>query len=72
MSDGSTTGFLKVYDVLKGFGFIQREKGKDVFVRYVDFLEKDRDSGALIGSKVEFDVTQGPRGPRAKNVRIVG
>jgi CspA family cold shock protein len=65
-------GILKTYDLLKGWGFIQRKKGKDVFVRYVDFTCKDTDTSALIGTIVEFDVESTEKGFRAKNVQIIG
>ncbi len=67
-------GILKVYDVVKGCGFIRREIGKDVFVHFSEFVDKDGDAGAIIGSIVEFDLRlpENPKGPRAKKVTIVG
>lgn len=66
-------GVLKSYDAIKGYGFITRAVGKDAFVFFNDFIN-DNDAGALIGSLVEFDILDvpGTKGPRAKNVSIVG
>jgi CspA family cold shock protein len=74
MSDERLRGILKTYNVVKGFGFISREKGKDIFVLFNDFISADADASALIGSDVEFElVSPAPlKGPRAKNVRVVG
>ncbi len=55
----------------KGFGFIDTGSGSDIFfhmsavegVRYEDLQE---------GQKVEFTAGQGPKGPRAENVRVIG
>ena len=64
-------GILKVYDPIKGYGFITRPVGKDVFVFYDDFLSGDISVG--IGSQVEFDVIDKPggKGPKAVNVKLI-
>lgn len=67
-------GTLNAYDPIKGIGFIRRAQGKDVFVHFSDFVGDDRDAKAGLGSIVEFQLEQpiNPKGPRAKNVQIVG
>lgn len=62
-------GILKVYDQVKGFGFIQRSKGKDVFVHYSDFL--DNDARVVEGGKLSFVVERTEKGVRARQVRAV-
>ena len=67
-------GTLNAYDPIKGIGFIRREAGKDVFVHFSDFVGEDRDAKATLGSMVKFELENpvNPKGPRAKNVSIVG
>ena len=61
-------GTVKWFNVNKGYGFIKPESGNDVFV-HVSAIQGD---GALEeGQAVEFDVTQGQKGPQAANVRPV-
>jgi CspA family cold shock protein len=62
-------GTVKFFNTAKGFGFITPESGgKDVFVHINDT------GGAVLqdGSKVEFEVVQGKKGPQASNVKVVG
>lgn len=74
MSKNIYRGILNAYDPLKGVGWIRRDQGKDVFVHYSNFISEDKDSGAFLGSVVEFQLEepQRPKGPRAINVRIIG
>ena len=62
-------GTVKWFNAEKGFGFIaQKDGGDDVFVHYSAIQSqgyKSLDENQL----VEFDVTQGPKGPQAENVR---
>jgi len=64
------TGTVKWFNGSKGFGFIEREGGDDVFVHYSAINEegyKNLDEG----DKVEFDVVTGPKGDQAANVSRV-
>ena len=62
-------GTVKFFNGGKGFGFITPEDGsKDVFVHANDTNGADLQEG----TKVEFDVVQGKKGPQASNVKVVG
>ena len=61
------TGTVKWFNRTKGFGFIEREEGDDVFVHF-SAIEMDGFKVLEAGDKVEFEVTQGPKGPQAVNV----
>ena len=65
-----TTGTVKWFNPDKGFGFITREDGPDVFVHF-SAIQGDGYRNLEENQKVEFDVTQGPKGPQASNVRPV-
>jgi CspA family cold shock protein len=71
MKNDRVAGKLKVYDPVKGFGFISLEKGKDVFVNYQEF-DGSSDAAVVTGLLLEFDLVAGPKGPKARNVKIVG
>src|SRR5579863_8187804 len=63
-------GTVKWFNAAKGFGFIQRESGEDVFVHFSAINSsgyKSLDEGA----RVEFEVTSGPKGLQASNVETV-
>jgi CspA family cold shock protein len=63
-----TVGTVKWFNANRGYGFIQSESGNDVFV-HVNAVQGD---GSLDeGQAVEFDITQGRKGPQAANVRPV-
>lgn len=74
MNSLTLTGKLKIYDKMKGFGFITREKGKDVLVHHTQFIDKGGDDKAINGCVVEFELEypEGIKGPRAINVKIIG
>lgn len=61
------TGTVKWFNSQKGFGFIERENGPDVFVHYSGITGSGyRELNE--GDRVEFAVTQGPKGPQASEV----
>ena len=64
------TGTVKWFNEAKGFGFIARSEGDDVFVHY-SAIEGDGFKSLADGDRVSFDVTQGPKGPAAANVRKI-
>ena len=61
-------GTVKWFNDSKGFGFIQREDGPDVFVHHSAIVGTGFKS-LQEGGRVEFEVTQGPKGPQAANVK---
>jgi CspA family cold shock protein len=61
------TGTVKWFNDAKGYGFISRESGDDVFVHYSDIMGGGFRSLAE-GQRVEFSVEQGTKGPKATNV----
>ena len=61
------TGTVKWFNETKGFGFIEQENGPDVFAHYSQIAGNGFKTLAE-GSKVEFNVVQGERGPQAENI----
>jgi CspA family cold shock protein len=61
-------GTVKWFNDSKGFGFITRENGPDVFVHH-SAIQGEGFKTLSEGDAVEFDVEQGPKGPAASNVR---
>jgi len=61
------TGTVKWFNDEKGFGFIEREGGKDVFVHFSAIQGEGRRS-LHEGQQVTMEVTQGQKGPQAENV----
>jgi len=64
------TGTVKWFNESKGYGFIEREQGEDVFVHYGSIRGEGFKSLAE-GQKVEFTVTQGQKGPQAQDVTVI-
>jgi CspA family cold shock protein len=63
-------GTVKWFNNSKGFGFIQRDQGNDVFVHF-RAIKGDGYRSLEEGQRVEFNVTQGPKGPQAEDVAVV-
>ncbi len=63
------TGTVKWFNDKKGYGFIARDSGGDVFVHHSAITEQSGFRTLAEGDKVEFVVEQGPKGPSAANVR---
>jgi len=64
------TGTVKWFNAEKGFGFIEREGGDDVFVHF-SAIQGDGYRSLEDGQRVEFDVAPGRKGEEAQNVRVV-
>jgi CspA family cold shock protein len=61
-------GKVKWFNRTKGFGFIERESGGDVFVHF-SAIQAEGFKVLDEGDEVEFDVVEGPKGPQAANVK---
>ena len=64
------TGTVKWFNAAKGYGFIQRENGEDVFVHF-SAIQMDGYKTLNEGQLVEFEVRQGPKGFQAESVTAV-
>jgi CspA family cold shock protein len=69
LKEGAMTGRVKWFNDRKGFGFIEVEGGKDVFVHH-SAIQGEGFKSLKEGDTVEFEVSQGPKGPQATNVRV--
>ncbi len=61
------TGTVKWFNDAKGFGFIERPDGDDVFVHY-SARQGDGFKSLTEGQSIEFDIVEGPKGKQAANV----
>jgi CspA family cold shock protein len=66
-----TTGTVKWFNSDKGFGFIEQKSGPDVFVHFQQINSMSGYKSLDEGQKVQFSVTQGPKGPQAENVSVI-
>jgi cold shock protein len=64
-------GKVKWFNSAKGFGFIEREGGKDVFVHF-SAIKGEGFKNLGEGDAVEFEIIDGPKGPQAANVTKIG
>jgi cold shock protein len=65
-----TQGTVKFFNADKGYGFISREQGDDVFVHF-SAIQSSGYKSLDEGQRVEFEVGQGQKGPEAQNVRVI-
>jgi CspA family cold shock protein len=64
------TGTVKFFNAEKGFGFISRPQGDDVFVHFSN-IQGSGFKSLEVGQQVEFDVAPGRKGEEAQNVRVI-
>ena len=65
-----STGTVKFFNAERGFGFISREVGEDVFVHHSN-IGGDGHRSLAVGDRVEFETGPGRKGEEALNVRVV-
>ena len=63
-------GTVKWFNIQKGYGFISDEQGNDVFVHFSG-LNMEGCKSLEEGASVEFDITEGAKGPQAVNVTVL-
>jgi len=64
------TGTVKWFNSGKGYGFLEREGGPDVFVHY-SAIQGEGFRNLVEGQQVEFSIEQGPKGPQAAEVVVL-
>jgi CspA family cold shock protein len=64
------TGKVKWFSDSKGFGFIETEDGKDVFVHF-SAIQSEGFKSLAEGQQVEFEIVDGAKGPQASNVLVM-
>ena len=70
MSSNRVVGTVKWFNASKGYGFIERQGGSDVFVHYTA-IESDGYRSLQEGQKVVFSIEQGPKGLQAAKVTVL-
>ncbi|WP_461481260.1 cold-shock protein [Porticoccus sp.] len=66
----TVTGTVKWFNESKGFGFIERESGPDVFAHF-SAISSSGFKTLVEGQRVQFTVTQGQKGPQAENIVVI-
>jgi cold shock protein len=64
-------GTVKWFNNTKGYGFIQSDDGGDVFVHQTE-IQTDGYRSLQEGTRVQFELTQGEKGPKAAQVKVLG
>lgn len=67
---GQHKGVIKWFNNAKGYGFVGREDGPDLFVHY-SAIQRDGYKSLREGDEIEFDVVQGAKGPQADQVVVI-
>lgn len=70
MSTQTNTGTVKWFNANKGFGFIEQERGPDVFVHYSSISSTGFKS-LTDGQRVQFNVSEGKKGPQAEDLIVL-
>lgn len=65
-----TTGVVKWFNNAKGFGFVSPDGGGEDIFAHFSAIEMDGYKSLKQGQKVEFEITEGPKGLFAKNIRL--
>tara|TARA_B100001093_G_scaffold44867_8_gene38092 strand:+ start:15466 stop:15861 length:396 start_codon:yes stop_codon:yes gene_type:complete len=63
-------GTIKWFDPSKGYGFLERDKGGDLFIHFASVSEQDRKQ-LKENTRVSYIVTEGTKGPQANQIRII-
>ncbi len=66
----STTGTVKWFNESKGFGFIEQESGPDLFAHF-SAIAGSGFKTLFEGQRVQFEITQGQKGPQASNIVVL-
>jgi CspA family cold shock protein len=62
-------GYVSAFDPFKGYGFIRRKQGKDLFFSYEDVICLETSCG--VGDNVTFEIKDAPKGQRAFNIKRI-
>jgi CspA family cold shock protein len=65
------TGIVKWFDPEKGYGYIKRDEGGEIYVHYSALICEESECHLDEGNKVKFTVRQGPKGPQAQDVIVL-